>query len=74
MFFDLTWNKFLLQEMVVGGGERADTTPVPLSLRPCIKTPKRRTLVINEIGTNTDEIYDLHEYVQSLATEMEVMK
>ena len=60
--------------MVVGGGERADTTPVLLSLRPCIKTPKRRTLVINEIGTNTDEIYDLHEYVQSSATEMEVMK
>ena len=38
-----------------------------------IETPKRRTLVINEIGNN-DEIYDLHKYVQSLATEMEAMK
>ena len=62
--------------MVVGGGGegRADATPAPLSLQPCIETPKRRTLVINEIRTNTDEIYDLHEYVQSLATEMEAMK
>ena len=39
-----------------------------------IETPKRRTLVINEIGNNTDEIYDLHKYMQSVATEMEVMK
>ena len=38
-----------------------------------IETPKRRTLIINEIRNN-DEIYDLHKYVQSLATEMEVMK
>ena len=39
-----------------------------------IKTPNRRTLVINEIGNNTDEIYDLQKYVQSLAAEMEAMK
>ena len=38
-----------------------------------IETPQRRTLVINDIGNN-DEIYDLHKYVQSLATEMEAMK
>ena len=38
-----------------------------------IETPQRRTLVISEIGNN-DEIYDLHKYVQSLATEMEAMK
>ena len=38
-----------------------------------IETTKRRTLVIIEIGNN-DEIYDLHKYVQSLSTEMEVMK
>ena len=38
-----------------------------------IETPKRRTLVINDIGNN-NEIYDLHKYVQSLATEMEAMK
>ena len=38
-----------------------------------IETPKRRTLVINEIGNN-DEIYGLHKYVQSLDTEMEAMK
>ena len=38
-----------------------------------IETPKRRTLVINDIGNN-DEIYDLHKYVESLATEMEAMK
>ena len=37
-------------------------------------TLKRRTLVINEIGNNTNEIYDLHKYMQSLATEMETMK
>ena len=37
------------------------------------ETPKRRTLVINDIGNN-NEIYDLHKYVQSLATEMEAMK
>ena len=39
-----------------------------------IETPKRRTIVINEIGNNTDEVYDLHKYVQCLATEMEAMK
>ena len=60
--------------MVVREGGRADATPTPLSLRSCIETPKRRTLVKNEIGTNTDKIYDLHEYVQSLATEKEAMK
>ena len=38
-----------------------------------IETPKRRTLVINDIGNN-DEIYDLHKYVQSLAAEMGAMK
>ena len=38
-----------------------------------IETTKRRTLVIIEIGNN-DEIYDLHKYVQSLGTEMEMMK
>ena len=38
-----------------------------------IETPKRRTLVINDIGNN-DEISDLHKYGQSLATEMEAMK
>ena len=37
-------------------------------------TLKRRTLVINEIGNNTNEIYDLHKYMQSLAPEMETMK
>ena len=76
MFFDLTWNKnFSSRKWWSGGGEgRADATPAPHSLQPCIETPKRRTLVINEIRTNTDEIYDLHEYVQSLATEMEAMK
>ena len=39
-----------------------------------IETPKRRTIVINEIGNNIDEIYDLHRCMQSLATEMEAMK
>ena len=39
-----------------------------------IETPKRTTLVINKIGNKTDEIYDLHKYVQRLATEMEAMK
>ena len=39
-----------------------------------IASSKRRTLVINKIGNNTDEIYDLHKYVQSLATEIEAMK
>ena len=38
-----------------------------------IETPKKRTLVINEVGNN-DEIYDLHKYAQSLTTEMEAMK
>ena len=75
MFFDLTWNKnFSSRKWWWGGEGRADATPAPLSLQPCIENPKRRTLVINEIRTNTDEIYDLHEYVQSLATEMEAMK
>ena len=75
MFFDLTWNKnFSSRKWWWGGEGRADATPAPLSLQPCIETPKRRTLVTNEIRTNTDEIYDLHEYVQSLATEMEAMK
>ena len=46
-------------------------TPPP---QDSIASSKRRTLVINEIGNNTDEIYDLHKYVQSLATEMEAMK
>ena len=46
-------------------------TPLP---QDNIETPKRRTLVINEIGNKTDEIYDLHKYVQSLATEIEAMK
>ena len=27
-----------------------------------IETPKRRTIVINEIDSKTDEIYDLHMY------------
>ena len=38
-----------------------------------IETPKRRTLVINDIGNN-DEIYNLYKYAQSLTTEMEAMK
>ena len=38
-----------------------------------IETPKRRTLVINEVGNN-DEIYDLHKHAQSLTTEMEAME
>ena len=46
-------------------------TPLP---QDNIETSKRRTLVINEIGNKTDEIYDLHKYVQSLATEMKAMK
>ena len=46
-------------------------TPIP---QDDIQTPKRRTLVINEIRNKTDKIYDLHKYVQSLATEMEAMK
>ena len=37
-------------------------------------TLKRRALVINEIGNNTNEIYDLHKYMRSLAAEMETMK
>ena len=36
--------------------------------------PKKRTIVINEIESKTDKIYELYEYVQSLATEMEAMK
>ena len=46
-------------------------TPLP---QDNIETSKRKTLVKNEIGSKTDEIYDLHKYVQRLATEMEVMK
>ena len=46
-------------------------TPLP---QDNIETPKRRTLVITEIGNKTDEIYDLHKFVKSLATEMEAMK
>ena len=46
-------------------------TPLP---QDNIETSKRRTLVIYEIGNKTDEIYDLHKYVQSLATEIEAMK
>ena len=46
-------------------------TPLP---QDNIETLKRRTLVINEIGNKTDEVYDLRKYVQSLATEMEAMK
>ena len=38
--------------------------------RITMKHQKRRTLVINEIGNKTDEIYGL----QSLATEMEAIK
>ena len=34
------------------------------------KTPKRKTLVINEIENKTNEIYDLSKYVQSLITEV----
>ena len=45
----------------------------PLS-QDYIEIPKKRTIVITEIESKTDKIYDLHEYVQSLATEMEVMK
>ena len=39
-----------------------------------IETPKRRALVINKISNNTNEIFDLHKYVQSLDTEMKTMK
>ena len=46
-------------------------TPLP---QDNIETLNRRTLVINEIGNKTDEVYDLQKYVQSLATEMEAMK
>ena len=46
-------------------------TPLP---QDNIETSKRKTLVKNEIGSKTDEIYDLHKYVQRLATEMEAMK
>ena len=38
--------------------------------RITMKHQKRRTLVINEIGNKTDEIYGL----QSLATEMKAIK
>ena len=46
-------------------------TPLP---QDNIETPKRRVLVTNEIENKTDEIYNLHKYVQSLATEEETMK
>ena len=36
--------------------------------------PKKRTIIINEIESKTDKIYELYEYVQSLATEMEAME
>ena len=38
------------------------------------ETPKMKTLVINKVENKTDEIYDLHKYVQSLATEVEATK
>ena len=43
-------------------------------LQDNIETPKRRTLIINETESKTDEIYDLHGYIQSLTTEVETMK
>ena len=45
----------------------------PLS-QDYIEIQKRRTIVINEIESKTDKIYDLHEYVKSLAAEVEAMK
>ena len=39
-----------------------------------MKYQKKRTIVINEIESKTDKICDLHEYVQSLATEVEATK
>ena len=45
-------------------------TPLP---QDNIETPKWGTLVINEIGNHTDEIYHLQKYVQSLTTEIDVM-
>ena len=45
----------------------------PLS-QDYIEIPKKRTIVRNEIESKTDKIYDLHEYVQSLATKVEAMK
>ena len=39
-----------------------------------LKHRKGEPFVINEIERKTDEIYDLHEYVQSLATEVEAIK
>ena len=50
----------------------ANTVTLLLHNNP--ETPKRRTLVINEIENKTDEIYDLHNQVQSLVTEVEVIK
>ena len=38
------------------------------------ETPKMKTLVINKVENKTDKIYDLHKYVQSLATEVEATK
>ena len=45
----------------------------PLS-QDYIEIPKKRTIVINEIEDKTDRIYDLYEYVQSLATGVEAIK
>ena len=45
-----------------------------LLLHNNLETPKRRTIVINEIENKTDKIYDLHNQVQSLVTEVEVIK
>ena len=46
---------------------------VALLLHNNLEPPKRRTIVINEIENKTDEIYDLHNQVQSLVTEVEVI-
>ena len=39
-----------------------------------LKHQKREPFAINEIESKTDEIYDLHEYMRSLSTEVEEMK
>ena len=39
-----------------------------------IEVPKKKTIAINEIESKTDKIYDLHEHVQSLATEIQAIK
>ena len=46
-------------------------TPLP---QDHIETPKRRTLVSNEIENKADEICDLHKYVQILSTKVETIK